>query len=102
MRRYFVRLEYYISGKLFGGRTFEFDNVEEARKLFNQCKVNRRMYIPKGLDSNALERMAPFKMNLELLEVATQAVTYLDTYKYEGGNWYVQNYGETIFPEEKQ
>lgn len=102
MRKYQVNIDYYIAGRLFGSRTFEYDTVEEARKCFNECKVNKSMYVPKIIGENALDRMAPFVMLLEMIEIATQAVTVLDTYKYEGGSWYVQNFGKTVFQEPQE
>lgn len=102
MRRYLVKITYYIAGHQYGGRSFEYDTVEEARKCFNECKVNKSMYAPKIIGENALDRMAPFVMLLEIVEIATQAVTILDTYKYEGGPWYVQNFGKTVFQEPQE
>lgn len=102
MRKYQVNIDYYIAGRLFGSRTFEYSTVEEARKCFNDCKVRKTMYIPKGMGENALDRMAPFLMVLEMVEIATSAVTVLDTYKYEGGSWYVQNFGKTVFQEPQE
>lgn len=97
MRKYRVNIDYYVAGKLIGSRTFEYDTVEEARKCFNDCKVRKTMYAPKIIGENALDRMAPFEMILEMVEIAISAVTVLDTYRYEGGTWYVQNFGKTFF-----
>ena len=102
MRRYLVKITYYVSGHQYGGRSFEYDTVEEARKCFNECKVNKSMYFPKIIGENALDRMAPFVMLLEMVEIATSAVTVLDTYKFEGGSWYVQNFGKTVFQEPQE